>query len=130
MLDTASERNSSAAGVFPVHVYSKYVLLKYLAIHGCFTEYIVFTNGLHAVSDGELHLAQDGPEGAVESGHLGEIQRWTEHAQNLASLLEQFQEESLHSVLKILNAAKSSYAKPFQCVTTRVALSSCTRSWS
>ncbi|CDJ49023.1 hypothetical protein EBH_0056020 [Eimeria brunetti] len=69
-------------------------------------------------------LRRDAPEGAVESGHLGEIQRWTEYAQNLASLLEQFEEESLQSVLKILNAAKSSYVKPFQCVPMRVALRS------
>ncbi|CDI82515.1 hypothetical protein EPH_0040020 [Eimeria praecox] len=69
----------------------------------------------------EVLALQDGPEGAVESGHLGEIQRWTEHAQNLASLLEQFQEESLDAVIKILIAAKSPYVKPFQAAQHEVA---------
>lgn len=56
----------------------------------------------------------------MDSGHLGEIQRWTEHAKSLGSLLEQFQEPALQDVLKILDAVKSTYVEPFMCERTLV----------
>ncbi|OEH77177.1 dynein heavy chain related protein [Cyclospora cayetanensis] len=72
----------------------------------------------------EILAVQDGPEGSLESCHLGEIQRWTERAQNLKSLIEQFHEPDIQAVIDVLNEAKSSCAKHFQSVQKDIVASS------
>lgn len=66
----------------------------------------------------ELCFPQDEPDGSLDCGHLGEIQRWTGHARDLNLLLKQFHDPALQQVLKILTGAKSAYVKPFLYVHT------------
>ncbi|KAL8440078.1 hypothetical protein Efla_004062 [Eimeria flavescens] len=61
----------------------------------------------------ETVALQDEPGGSFDLGHLAEIQRWTEHAQTLNALIQQFHEPATQDVLRLLEAAKSSHVKPF-----------------
>lgn len=58
---------------------------------------------------------QDVPEDLNRFGQLGDIDAWTQYEEDLKSLLVQFHEPTTQQVLMILEAAKSSYLKPFMC---------------
>ncbi|KAL8275155.1 hypothetical protein Esti_000905 [Eimeria stiedai] len=72
----------------------------------------------------EILSLQDEADASLDSGHLGEIQRWTEHSQNLHALMKQFQEPAIQEILNALEAANSSSVEPFLLVQEDVAAAS------